>query len=124
MTRWLRIAARTVHLGAMAFVLVGACDGTIPGDAVAALVASGGYLVADDVRKHGPDLFRYLQFWAVVAKLLLLTALLALPDRAALAGFAALIVGSVVSHAPGWFRQHPLVGVPGPCAQPSTDPPT
>jgi hypothetical protein len=116
MTRWLRIAVRTVHLGAMAFVLVGAFDGALAPGAVTGLLLSGGYLVADNVRRHGADVFRYLNFWVVVAKAMLFVALFALPSWAGPLAVVALVLGSGISHAPGWVRQYALVGEPGPCA--------
>ena len=123
MRRWLRIAARTLHLGAMAFVLVGAVQHAIPPSAVSLLLLSGGYLVADSLWRHGTDVFRFLHFWVVAAKLVLLLALLAAPSWAGAIAIAALVLGSVISHAPGRVRQWPLLGEPGPCALPAEGPP-
>jgi len=117
MSRWLRIVARTVHLAAMAFVLVGAFQGSIAPGAVTGLLLSGGYLIADSVRRHGADVFRFLHFWVVVAKDLLFVALFALPTWAGQIAVVALVLGSVISHAPGWVRQFAFVGEPGPCAR-------
>ena len=92
MRRWLRIAARTLHLGAMAFVLVGAVQPAIPPSAVSLLLLSGGYLVADSLWRHGTDVFRFLHFWVVAAKLVLLLALLAAPSWAGAIAIAALVL--------------------------------
>lgn len=116
--RALRIGARTVHLGAMAFVLVPmAMELPVSHAALVLLVASGMVMVLDDFNKNGFELFRYLQFWAVVAKACLLMAALALPAAAGPWAVTALVLGSVVSHAPGRVRQFALFGPPGPCAQ-------
>lgn len=115
--RSLRIAARTVHLGAMAFVMVPAlARAAVSPDAVAILVLSGGALVADDFYRYGVDLFRYAQFWAVVGKVALLLVALSVPGWAGQAMLMALVVGSVISHAPGKVRQAAVIGKPGPCA--------
>ncbi len=76
-------------------------------------------LVAEDVFKGGWDYVRYLQSWAILAKLLLLIAAMAWPALLVPALWCALIIGSVISHAPGAVRQFPLWGEPGPCATPS-----
>lgn len=115
--RWLRITARTVHLVSVMFVGANAVVGRpLDERAVAVLVASGGMMLADDVVRYGSDAFRYLHFWAAVAKIGLLGIALVQPDYTLALLIAAIVVGSFISHAPGKVRQWAVVGEPGPCA--------
>ncbi|MCO4746969.1 MAG: hypothetical protein KC912_19380 [Proteobacteria bacterium] len=101
----------------MAFVLVpGLAGAPISAEAVSLVMLSGGALVGDDLYRYGVDLIRYLQFWAVVVKLVLLLVALSLPAWGGQAVLFALVIGSVISHAPGRIRQAALIGAPGPCA--------
>ena len=114
--RALRITARTVHLVSMALVVGGAVFDEIGTTWLAVLVVSGGAIVADDVYKYGDDWFRFAQSWAVLTKLILMAIALAFPQVAVGMLIAAVVVGSVISHAPGKIRQAALWGPPGPCA--------
>ena len=113
--RWLDIALRTAHIAAMAVFLGGAVADTIPPWSLAATVATGLALCASEVVRHGDDWFRFAQAWAVIAKVVVF-ALAAAMDQPLWGALAALLVGSVISHAPGAIRHAPLVGESGPCA--------
>lgn len=113
--RWLDIGLRTAHLAAMAFFLGGAALGDAPAWSLAATVATGLALCASDVARHGDDWFRYAQAWAVIGKVAVFTALAAAGEPS-WAAAAALVVGSVISHAPGAIRHAAVVGEAGPCA--------
>ena len=113
--RWIRIGLRTVHIAAASVVGGGAFYGHPANGWAGLLVASGGAIVLDDVYKYGGDYFRYLQSWAVIVKLVLLW--IGLVSGSLLFCLAlALVIGSVVSHAPGYVRQHAFWGPNGPCA--------
>ncbi len=115
--RWLRIGARTVHLVSVVFVGGNAVVGRpLDEGAVAMLVLSGGTLLADDFVRYGIHVVRFLQFWAVVCKIALLSLALAAPDWTLQLLVGAIVVGSIISHAPGKVRQWALAGEPGPCA--------
>lgn len=114
--RALRIAARTVHLVAVAFVVGAAVYGESAPEAGFALVASGVVMAADDLWKHGADWLRYTQGWAVLVKVGLAVVAALAPTLAIPALVGAIVVGGVVSHAPGRVRQAALWGPPGPCA--------
>ena len=116
--RWVRIGARTVHLVSVMFVGGNAIIGR-PLDSVALdmLILSGCSLLADDALRYGPSLLRYLHFWAVVAKIGLLSIALVKPEWTLSLLVAAVVVGSIISHAPGKVRQWAWVGDPGPCAK-------
>ena len=110
--RALRIAVRTAHIAA-AVVLLGAVTwGHDPGASLLAVLLTGFLLVADDLYRYGPDWFRWVQSWVILGKLLVVA--LAATEPWAL--WTALVLGSVISHAPGTVRQRPLWGRPGPCA--------
>lgn len=117
--RWADIGTRTLHLLAVAAAFVEAVTpGRAPG-AEAAVILTGGALVASDLWRHGADWLRWLQAWLLIGKLVVFVVAVAL--GAPLWGLiGAVVLGSVASHAPGEARHRPLWGAPGPCA--SCDP--
>ncbi len=118
--RALRIGLRTLHLGAIASLLGAAGFDQDTEPWLTLTLVTGVALAALDVRKYGEDYFRYLQSWAVLAKLILLSAAVCFPVLLLPALWSALVIGSVISHAPGAVRQFALWGEPGPCGR-STD---
>lgn len=104
--RWVRIAARTAHLGAMAMVLGAAALGADPGGWGPLVVLSGLVIVADDLFKWGGLYLRMVQAWVVGLKLVLLVVGLSRPTLLLPCLWAALVAGSVVSHAPGKLRHY------------------
>lgn len=108
--RLVRITARTVHIGAAAVVLGAAVWGHDALEWGGVLMASGLVIVADDVVKHGRSYLRYAQSWAVLAKLVLLAIGLAWPVILVPCLVGALVVGSLISHAPGAIRHFPVWG--------------
>jgi hypothetical protein len=115
--RAIRIGFRTLHIGAIAMLLGAAGFDQATEPWLTLTLLTGGSLVALDVRKGGGDYFRYLQSWAVLAKLILLSAAVIWPALLIPALWSALVIGSVISHAPGGVRQFALWGRPGPCAR-------
>jgi len=105
-----RIVARTVHIGAAALTLGAATyatEATALVDArqwAAIALLSGGSIVADDFFKWGWLYLRMFQSWVVLLKLGLLLVGLACPQALAPCLWTALVLGSVVSHAPGRLR--------------------
>ncbi len=81
------------------------------------LALSGAGIVADELLKYGLDWLRYLQAWVVLAKVGLCAFGALHPEWLLHALFLALVLGSVISHAPGRVRQFALRGTPGPCGQ-------
>lgn len=114
--RALRIAFRTLHLGAVAMLLGSAVFADGLGPWLEAVLLTGGLLVGEELYRYGSDWFRWLQSWVVLGKLALLVCVFALPAYQVPALWAALVMGSVISHAPGWVRQYGLIGEAGPCA--------
>ena len=78
------------------------------------IVAMG--LVADDLYRYRLAWFRFAQAWIVLAKIAVLGWGIAVPEHRLVALWGVLIIGSVISHAPGNWRQYALWGPPGPCA--------
>ena len=119
--RYVRIALRTAHIGA-ACMLLGAVHfaddpaGRIVAPWLTAVLVTGVVLVATELVRHGWDWLRFLQGWTVIAKLALVGVGAAIPEALPACLWAALILGSIISHAPGKLRQHPIWGEPGPCA--------
>lgn len=101
----------------MAGLFGGFLYGAQPAGSLVLLLVSGGVIVADDLYKYGIDWLRFVQGWAVLLKMVLLIIALVLPSLAVPGLVAAIIVGGVVSHAPGKVRQAALWGTPGPCAR-------
>lgn len=102
--RALRITARTAHIGTAALTLGAA---TFDGDAATwagAALVTGLVIVADDLFKWGLLYLRMLQSWVVIAKLALLLLGIARPALLLPCLWTALVLGSVVSHAPGKLR--------------------
>ncbi|MCB9763520.1 MAG: hypothetical protein H6739_27380 [Alphaproteobacteria bacterium] len=114
--RALRITLRTAHIGCAACTLGAALHGAEAGLWPAALVLTGAGIVADDLYRYGGDWLRFLQGQVVLLKLGLATLGAAVPSLLLPCLWAALILGGVISHAPGRVRQAALWGPPGPCA--------
>jgi hypothetical protein len=115
--RWVRIALRTLHIAAAAMVIGAAAYGGSWGIWPELLALSGAGIVADELLKYGLDWLRYLQAWVVLAKVGLCAFGALHPEWLLHALFLALVLGSVISHAPGRVRQFALRGTPGPCGQ-------
>jgi hypothetical protein len=113
--RAVRIILRTGHIAAVVGV-VGSLENRVAWAGL--LLASGGGIALLDLERHGADLFRYLQGQAVLAKLALLALGILVPWMLMPALWACLVIGAVISHAPGSIRQHTLWGPKGPCAMP------
>ena len=109
---------RTLHIAAAVGVLGGALYGAWPRVWFVLLFASGIGLAIDDVIKSGIDFFRYVQGWAAIIKLACLIVGLAVPATLVPLCWIALVLGSIVSHAPGRLRQFAFWGKQGPCAEP------
>lgn len=115
--RWVRIGLRTAHILASSLYL-----GLLAADGEAApwlpaVLGSGALLVAEELYRYGLAWLRYRQAWAVGAKLGLIGLGGVWPEHALATAVLALVIGSVISHAPGSFRQAALWGEPGPCAR-------
>ena len=108
--RALRIAARTLHIASAVMVLGAIVFGQEPTAWKWALALSGSVIMADDLYRYGWAWFRWLQFWAVATKIGLVW--LGLVWDAALepGHWVALIIGSLISHAPGKWRHYALWG--------------
>lgn len=110
----MRIALRTAHIGA-ASMMLGAAHWDSPqaavhSDFVGLLLGSGAGILMDDLYRYGARWVRMLQFWAAASKVALLVAGVLMPDLLIPCMWAALIVGSVVSHAPGEVRHFEFWG--------------
>ncbi len=114
--RTLRIALRTLHIASACIVLGAAFFQQEAGSWISLLVYSGVAIVANDLFRYGADYLRYVQFWAIVAKMAVVLLAVAMPALLLPAMFTALVIGSIISHAPGALRHYPLWGQPGPCA--------
>jgi len=108
--RSLRIAARTAHIGAAALTL-GAATFVDPTSRAQVAEHWAGFalltgilIVCDDLFKWGLLYLRMIQAWVVAVKLALILVGLAHPSLLAPCLWAALVLGSVVSHAPGRLR--------------------
>jgi hypothetical protein len=114
--RWLRIAFRTLHIAAAA-MLLGAAHYASPADAlgsdfVALLVGSGAAILLDDAYRYGGKWVRMAQFWVAVVKVALLAIGLLVPGALIVCLWAALLLGSVISHASGEVRHFRVWGPP------------
>ena len=114
--RLLRISLRTLHIAA-AVIVLGAVHFDVEGEAalqatewLGLLIASGAGILADDLYRYGPRWFGFAQFWASAAKVVLMAVALFLPDVRAACMWAALVVGSLISHAPGAIRHFEVFG--------------
>jgi len=114
--RALRMALRTLHIAAAAVTLGAAIFGQTPEPWGGLLLGSGLAMVLLDVRKLGWDWLRYVQGASVLLKLALVALGLAWSPALLPGLWAALVVGSLVSHAPGSIRHAALWGPAGPCA--------
>jgi len=114
--RLVRILLRTGHIAAAALVIGSAVRGEHPQDSILALLLTGGAITLDFIWRDGEDWFRFLGSWVVLLKLVLMTAALVWPDFLEWACWSALVLGGLISHAPGRIRQLPLWGAAGPCA--------
>lgn len=114
--RGVHIALRTAHIGAAGVVVGGVTLGVDSGSWPIIAGLTGVALVADDVFRYGEDWIRYVQSWAILAKLALLWFGIVEPALLGPAIWGALIVGGVISHAPGKIRQAAIWGPSGPCA--------
>ena len=118
--RAIRITLSTLHIGAGSMVLGAAYfggPGADYGDWLPLLVFSGGGIVVDDIVRHGWDWLRFVHGWVVLVKFALLLLGLTVSGLLIPALWTALILGSLISHAPGKIRQAALWGPPGPCAE-------
>ncbi len=79
------------------------------------LVLSGGGIIASDLEKYGLNWFRYLCGWAAIAKFSLLVVGLLVPGLMLPCLWACVIIGAVISHAPGSIRHAAPFGTIGPC---------
>ncbi len=68
-----------------------------------------------ELGRHGLDWVRYAQGQATLVKVALLLFGFASPAAVLPALWGALVVGSLISHAPGWVRHYALWGADGPC---------
>lgn len=114
--RALHVVVRTAHIAAAGITLGGVTLGADPGAWAPAAGLTGAALVADDLYRYGEHWFRYTQSWVILLKLALLWGAAARPEHLGPALWAALVLGGLISHAPGFVRQHALWGPPGPCA--------
>ena len=109
--RVVRISARTVHIGAVA-VLLGAAQLGRAGEVGAwvwpALIGSGGAIILDDIYRWRGYLWRMAQLWVLLAKFALLYVAMSVPSLLLPCLWGALLLGSVVSHAPGSVRHYDL----------------
>ncbi len=114
--RALRIALRTLHIASIAWLLGAAVYAQPAEAAVSATLLSGGAMVAEALVRHGSDWLRFLGAWVVLAKLGLLIFALG-TGMSPWPLLAALVLGSLISHAPGRLRQRALWGEDGACAR-------
>lgn len=111
--RILRISCRTIHIGSAALILGAAYYqqlNAVDWWALPALAGSGMVIVLDDFVRRGWHLLRIAQFWILVAKLSLLALGIWNRDLLLPALWASLIIGSIVSHVPGYVRHYELWG--------------
>ena len=118
--RWVRIALRTLHIAAAAMVIGAAVHDGAYGPWPDLLALSGLAIVADELYKGGLDWIRYLHAWVVIGKVGLAVYGALHLEHLLPCLFAALVLGSVISHAPGKVRQFAFWGEPGPCARKDT----
>jgi hypothetical protein len=109
-TRWLGIALRSLHLAGV--VLAGVAilgNGTLPVAGVVLMLLTGFALYGIELWHH-PDLWREVAGVFIAAKLIVLLAMLLVPDLAGPLFWLLLISSSVVSHAPRVFRHRRILG--------------
>lgn len=109
-TRWLGIALRSLHLAGV--VLAGVAilgNGTLSVAGVVLMLLTGFALYGIELWHH-PDLWREVAGVFIAAKLIVLLAMLLVPDIAGPLFWLLLISSSVVSHAPRVFRHRRILG--------------
>ena len=102
--RWLSVVLRSLHLAGVVLAGVGIFgNGTHVATGVVLMLLTGLALYGIDLWRH-PDLWRELAGVFLLLKLIVLCAMLLVPDVAGLLFWLVLIASSVVSHAPRVFR--------------------
>jgi hypothetical protein len=119
--RALRIVVRTAHIACIAMLLGAVTFGGGIGNWGHLAVFTGGLLMAEELVRHGFRWFRWLQAWAIIGKMVALTVGVFVPGLLLTALWVCLVLGGLISHAPGRVRQYALWGAPGPCALPKDD---
>lgn len=114
--RAVRILLRTAHIASAAMVLGATTFGGELGHWGALLLFSGGALLWESAWREGPDWIRYVQSWVALTKVALLVLGVLRPEWMLACLWGALVLGSLISHAPGAVRQAALWGEAGPCA--------
>jgi hypothetical protein len=114
--RTIRILFRTVHIGSVVTFMGAVLCGQTPTGSLHLLLFSGAYLVAEQFYRYGPAYLRFASFWTVVTKVAILMLGLLVPQALVSTLWASLILGSLISHAPGRVRHFSLWGAVGPCA--------
>jgi len=110
--RTLRITARTLHIGAAAVVMGAVLFDGVAGHWTPILVFSGLLIMIDDLYKHGVIYVRTAQAWVIALKLGLLALAVPFPHLLPAALWSSIVLGSVISHAPGSVRYRVLWGAP------------
>lgn len=108
--RWMRILARTLHLGAVSLYLGGVWFGLSPEilkPYFLAVLASGGILMALFFNKNANWLMQNRGV-VILLKLLLVSQLSLWGDRQIYALIGILVASSLISHAPGSLRYYSL----------------
>ena len=114
--RIVRTIIRTIHIGSVVMFMGSHLFSSSPGVALNVLIVTGLYLMFDQYIRDGADYFRYATFWSTLFKVFLLGLGFFMPKYMAGALWGCLIVGSMISHAPGKIRHYAVWGRPGPCA--------
>ena len=108
--RWLSIALRSGHLAGVVVVAVGLLGaGQVPAAGSVLMFATGAALFALDWWRR-PGLWREVAGAFVIAKLLLVLAMIVVPAIAAALFWIVLVASSVVSHAPRALRHRRIGG--------------
>lgn len=115
--RYLGVLVRTAHLAGVVGVFGAAWRGAPVGAWADLVLVSGAALVADELWRFGLDWLRWTQAWVILAKIAAFGGFYAFGEPV-VGLWAAFLLGSFVSHAPGELRHAPLFGAPGPCARP------
>ena len=108
-SRWFHIALRTLHLAGVVLVGVAIFEQRAFSTAGGALMLLTGFaLYAIDLRKH-PGLWKEIAGLLIPLKLVLLLAMLLVPDIALALFWLVLALSSVVAHAPRAFRHARII---------------
>jgi len=110
------VVVRTAHIGAVVLFMGAVLSGSRSGAGGMALGVTGIYLVVDQMIRDGAAHLRYLVFWAVFAKVGALLFGILNPEWLVHSLWFCLVVGGLISHAPGQVRHFALWGGSGPCA--------